>query len=68
LFLRDVAQAATDAQARFDHARALPKPAAGLPAFLPATLVPLYLKYREGDVPLYRKQLAMLAAGLRGRI
>lgn len=39
---------------------------AALPALMPAALVPLYLKHR--DPPLWRKQVALLMAALRGRI
>jgi phytoene synthase len=59
-------------------ARALPKPKRALAAFLPATVVPAYLKiathpgfdpFRDAaDVPLYRRQLAMLRASLRGQV
>jgi phytoene synthase len=66
--LRDVSAASIDARAHLDRARALPKPGPALPAFLPASLVPLYLRNPQKDVPLYRKQLALLAANLRGRI
>jgi 15-cis-phytoene synthase len=64
-----------------DHlkaARALPKPKRALAAFLPAAVVPRYLKiatrpsfdpFRDAaDVPLYRRQLAMLRASIRGQI
>jgi len=68
LFLRDASAAAIDARARLARARRLPMPGAALPAFLPAALVPLYLACGERVVPLYRKQLAMLSASLRGRV
>jgi phytoene synthase len=67
-FLRDIAGAVSDARTRIERAKALPKPGLALPAFLPASLVPLYLRNPKKEVPLYRKQLAMLAASLRGRI
>ncbi|HEX3674447.1 MAG TPA: phytoene/squalene synthase family protein [Rhizomicrobium sp.] len=64
-----------------DHlkaARALPKPKRALAAFLPAAVVPAYLKialrprfdpFRDAaDVPLYRRQLAMLRASVRGQV
>ena len=66
--LRDTSAAATDARTHLSRARALPKPGPALPAFLPASLVPLYLRNPQKDVPLYRKQLAMLGANLRGRV
>jgi phytoene/squalene synthetase len=68
IFLRDVPAAAADAREHLSKARALPKPRDALVAFLPAALVPLYLKNRTKDVPLYRKQLAILGASLRGHI
>lgn len=67
-FISDIAMAMAEAQRRFANARALPKPGASLPAFLPAALVPLYLKNPQRDVPLHRKQLAYLSASIRGRI
>jgi phytoene/squalene synthetase len=67
-FLRDTSAAAGDAHARLSRAKALPKPGSALPGFLPASLVPLYLRKLRKEVPLYRKQLAMLAASLLGRI
>ena len=54
------------AQSHYDAARKLPMPRESLPAFLPAALVPLYLK--RTDPPLWRKQLSMLRAAMRGRI
>ena len=39
-----------------------------LPAFLPATLVPLYLRDPRKEVSIHRRQLALLGASLRGRI
>lgn len=68
IFLRDVTAAAADARAHFAKARRLPKPRGALAAFLPGALVPLYLRRPVKDVPLHRKQLAMLAASLRGHI
>jgi phytoene synthase len=59
-------------------ARSLPKPRAALPAFLPAATTSLYIKavtkpsfdpfHDPAEVPLYRRQLAMFRAGLRGRV
>jgi len=54
------------ARRRYDAAHLLPKPGGALAAFLPAALVPLYL--RRIDPPLYRKQLALLRSTLRGRV
>jgi phytoene synthase len=54
------------------------KPGKALPAFLPAVTAPLYLKQVAApdfdafktpvDIPLYRRQFAMLRANWRGRI
>lgn len=59
-------------------ARRLPKPGPALTAILPASLVPLYAKYllasgedfdrKRTDVPLFRRQWAMLSAAIRGRV
>ena len=49
-----------------NKARATASPRAALPAFLPAALVPLYL--RRDAPPLWRRQLALLGAAWRGRI
>lgn len=66
--LRDGAAAADDAWRRFAAARALSRVGCALPAFLPAALVPLYLRNPARAVPLYRKQLAFLSAAFRGRL
>ncbi len=69
VFLADASSAAAmDAREHLARARRLPRPGAALAAFLPATLVPLYLRRSTKDVPLYRKQIALLSAALRGRI
>ncbi|HEY1836658.1 MAG TPA: phytoene/squalene synthase family protein [Rhizomicrobium sp.] len=57
--------------------RKMKKPGKALPALMPATAVPFYLKrmtqrdfnpFRDrSDIPMYRRQLAMLAASFRGR-
>jgi phytoene/squalene synthetase len=54
------------ARTHLTAARKLAKPREALPAFLPATLVPLYLK--RSDPPLYRRQLVFLRAAISGRI
>jgi 15-cis-phytoene synthase len=71
----NAAVAAVLARARFHYsaARALPKPGHVLPAVLPAALVPLYARRVEAnslsaDIPLYRRQWAMLMAAMRGRV
>jgi len=67
-FLTDPSAARVDARDRLAQARRLAKPRRAVAAFLPAALVPLYLRNPKKDVPLYRKQLAMLAASMRGSI
>jgi phytoene synthase len=47
-------------------ARKLVRPREALPAFLPAALVPLYLK--RSDPPLWRRQLVFLRGAISGRI
>jgi phytoene synthase len=71
-----IAAVAQSARTHLARARALPKPGAALPAFLPASTAPLYLKRMTDfdcfhdaiEVPLFRRQLAMLRATWRGRI
>jgi phytoene synthase len=73
-----IAKLAGAAREHLAAARALPKPGAALPAFLPASTASLYLKRVTAlefdafktpvDVPLYRRQFAMLRASWRGRI
>jgi phytoene/squalene synthetase len=55
----------TLAKEHFARARRTRIPRALLPAVLPVSLVPLYLK--RSDPPLWRKQIAYLGAALRGR-
>jgi phytoene synthase len=71
-------QLALRARGRLNAARALAKPKQALPAFLPASLVPLYLRRvrRLGFDPLrgsleisvHRKQVTLLSAAMRRRI
>ena len=68
IFLHDASAAAGHAYEHLAHARSLPKPGAALAAFLPAALVPLYLRNPAKEVPLYRKQIALLGAAMRGRV
>jgi phytoene/squalene synthetase len=57
-----------DARTHFLRARRMAKPKRCLPAFLPAALVPLYLRGPAKEVSIHRRQLALLSASLRGRI
>ncbi|HEY8697980.1 MAG TPA: squalene/phytoene synthase family protein [Rhizomicrobium sp.] len=69
---------AARARTRLAAARKLPRPKQALAAFLPAALVPLKLKRltaarfdpfrHKAEVPLHRRQLALLSAALRGGI
>jgi hypothetical protein len=55
------------ARAHFLAARQI-RPRAALPAILPAALVPIYLKRMGKDVPIHRRQMALLTAALKGRL
>jgi phytoene synthase len=44
------------------------KPRAALPAILPAALVPVYLKRMGKDVPIHRRQMALLSAAMRQKL
>ncbi len=73
-----VNQMALWAEEHRQKARALRIPAALLPALLPASLVPLFLRrvtrrnadplMRTAEVPIHRRQMRLLAAAMRGRI
>ncbi|HEY5337431.1 MAG TPA: phytoene/squalene synthase family protein [Rhizomicrobium sp.] len=73
-----IARIADAARARLAKARPLPKPGRALPAFLPAATASLYLKrltapgfdsfHDAVEVPLFRRQFAMLRANWRGQI
>ena len=73
-----VAAIAERARTRLAAARKLPRPKQALAAFLPAALVPLKLKRltaagfdpfrHKAEVPLHRRQLALLSAALRGSL
>jgi phytoene synthase len=65
-----VRQAALRAKDYFRAARQTPKPGPALVAVLPAALVPVYLRRLEAprDVPIHRRQMALLSAALRARL
>jgi len=67
-FLPNIETARHDARAHFDQARQQRIPRETMAAFLPAALVPLYLRDPRADVALHRKQLAMLWSAARGRL
>jgi phytoene synthase len=65
-----VRQAALKARDHFLAARHGPRPGAALAAVLPAALVPVYLrKLAAGrDVPIHRRQMALLSAAMKKRL
>jgi len=65
-----VRQVALKAREHFLEAQRAPKPGAALAATLPAALVPVYLrKLTTGrDVPIHRRQMALLSAAMKRRL
>jgi hypothetical protein len=63
-----VRQAALKAKEYFLAARAAPKPGPALAAILPAALVPVYLRKLGRDVPIHRRQMALLSAAMKRRL
>lgn len=65
-----VRQAALRARDHFLESRNGPRPRSGLPAILPAALVPVYLHRlsRMRDVSVHRKQMALLSAAMKKRL
>lgn len=61
-------QTALKARDYFLAARAAPRPGAALAAVLPAALVPVYLRTLGRDVPIHRRQVALLSAAMRRRL
>lgn len=57
----------TRAWSHFRSARQI-RPATALAAILPAALVPVYLKRLGKDVPIHRKQMALLSAAIRRKL
>jgi len=64
---RVVHQVMLRARAHFQAARRV-KPRAALAAMLPAALVPIYLKRMGKDVPIHRRQMALLSAAMRRKL
>jgi phytoene synthase len=56
------------AHRRLSSARKYVIPPTALAAFLPAALVPLMLRARKAELPLYRRQIALFGAAWRKRI
>ena len=63
-----IRQAALRARDHLRAARQLRRPKAALAALLPAALVPVYLKRLGRDVPIHRRQMALLAAAMKQRL
>ena len=63
-----IAQLALRARDFHARARRMPRRRDALAAILPAALVPLYLRRLRYEVPIHRKQMALLAAAMRGRL
>jgi phytoene synthase len=63
-------QGALKARDYFLSARKAPRAGAGLAAILPAALVPVYLHrlLRGRDVPIHRKQMALLSAAMKKKL
>lgn len=61
-------QTALKARDIFLLARAAPRPGAALAAILPAALVPVYLRKLGRDVPIHRRQMALLSAAMKRRL
>jgi phytoene synthase len=63
-----IRQAALRARDHFLAARRSARPKSALAAVLPAALVPVYLKRLGREVPIHRRQMALLAAAMRQRL
>jgi phytoene synthase len=65
-----VRQVALKARDHFLAAQRSPKPGAALAAILPAALVPVYLRKLDSgrDVPIHRRQMALLSAAMKRRL
>lgn len=69
-FVAAIRQVGLKAREHFLSARALPRPGVALAAILPAALVPVYLRKlaRARDVPIHRRQMALLSAAMKRRL
>lgn len=61
-------QLALKAREHFMAARQSPRLGKAFAAVLPAALVPVYLRKLGRDVPIHRRQVALLSAAVRGRL
>ena len=66
--LAAIRQTVLRARDHFVAARRVKRPKAALAAMLPAALVPVYLKRLGRDVPIHRRQMALLTAAMRQRL
>lgn len=65
-----IRQVGLKARDHFLAARASPRPGVALAAILPAALVPVYLRRLKSgrDVPIHRRQMALLSAAMKRRL
>jgi len=63
-----VRQTVLRARDHFQAARRARRPKAALAALLPAALVPVYLKRLGREVPIHRRQMALLATAMKQRL
>ena len=63
-----IRQASLRARDHFLAARRGPRPRAALAAMLPAALVPVYLRRMGREVPIHRRQMALLGSAMRTRL
>ena len=63
-----IRQIALKARDHFLAARAAPRAGVALAAILPAALVPVYLRKLGRDVPIHRRQMALLSAAMKRRL
>ena len=63
-----VRQVRLKARDHFLAARAAQRPGPALAAVLPAALVPVYLRKLGRDVPIHRRQMALLSAAMKRRL
>jgi len=63
-----IRQTGLRARDHFLAARAAPRPGAALAAVLPAALVPVYLRNISREVPIHRRQMALLSAAMKRRL
>jgi hypothetical protein len=63
-------QTALKARDHFLEARRGAKPGPALAAILPAALVPVYMRklFSSRDVPIHRRQMALLSAAMKKRL